>query len=105
MKPAGTIIVKPALVVTMAVIVAMAILAVSEMPTYGRTNPTFNAVFEHYIYWGVQETGAVNIVAQILTDYRAYDTLIETVVLFSAIMASILVLRVPHAKEGGEELG
>lgn len=105
MRPAGTIILKPALVAIAAVAAAMILLAVSEMPTYGRLNPTFNAVYEHYIFWGVQETGAVNIVAQILNDYRAYDTLIETVVLFSAIMAAILVLRVPHADEGGESLG
>ncbi len=105
MKTAGTVIVKPAVVVTVAILVATLTLAVSEMPTYGEANPTFNCVFDHYISRGVEETGAVNVVAQILNEYRAYDTLIETVVLFSAIMAAILVLRVPHADEGGDDLG
>lgn len=78
-------------------------LAMTEMPRYGEINPTFNYVYEHYILRGVVETGAVNVVAQILVDYRAYDTLIETVVLFSAIMAAILVLRSPHQGEESEE--
>ena len=75
-------------------------LAVAEMPPYGEINPTFNYVYEYYIGHGVAETGAVNIVTQILADYRAYNTLIETVVLFTAIMAALLVLRTPPVDEG-----
>ncbi len=95
--------------VLMALAIAVVIysmgLAVAEMPTYGHPNPTFNYVYDHYISRGVEETGAVNVVAQVLVDYRAYDTLIETVVLFSAIMAAILVLKTPHAGEDGDERG
>ncbi len=87
-----------------AVIYSMS-LAVVEMPTYGYPNPTFNYVYDHYISRGVEETGAVNVVAQVLVDYRAYDTLIETVVLFAAIMAAILVLKTPHAGEDGDDHG
>lgn len=92
------------LLIMLGLIVSMG-MAITELPEYGRLNPTFNYVYEHYIDRGVHETGAVNVVAQILVDYRAYDTLIETVVLFSAIMAAILVLKSPHQEEGGDDRG
>ncbi|MDQ7794054.1 MAG: hypothetical protein RDU89_06515 [bacterium] len=68
------------------------VLAVAEMPTYGQPNPTHNAVMERYLTRGPEETGAVNVVAGILADYRAYDTLIETTVLFAAVAAALLAL-------------
>lgn len=75
-------------------------LAVAEMPAYGRPNPTFNYVMDRYNTKAVEDTGAINVIASIILDYRAYDTLIETVVLFSAIIAAILVLKTPQA--GGD---
>ena len=47
---------------------------------------------EYYIDHGVEETGAVNFVASIYLDYRAYDTLMETIVLFMAVTGVILFL-------------
>ncbi|MEW6244769.1 MAG: hydrogen gas-evolving membrane-bound hydrogenase subunit E [Bacillota bacterium] len=73
------------------------ILAVGEMPTYGCFNPTHNYVYDRYVRHGVEETGALNVVAQIIVDYRAYDTLIETTVLFAAIVSVMLTLKSsPH---------
>ncbi|MEW6308474.1 MAG: hydrogen gas-evolving membrane-bound hydrogenase subunit E [Bacillota bacterium] len=74
--------------------------AVAELPAYGRPNPTHNLVYERYVEAGVRETGAVNVVTQIIVDYRAYDTLIETTVLFAAI-ASVLLLNRAVRKDGG----
>ncbi|MBE4906487.1 sodium:proton antiporter [Bacillus luteolus] len=48
---------------------------------------------EHYISEGVQETGAINLVASVLLDYRAFDTLGEATVILTA--ASILAFLVP----------
>jgi len=39
----------------------------------------------HYLNRGVDETGAMNLVASVYLDYRAYDTLIETIILFMAV--------------------
>lgn len=51
---------------------------------------------EHYISEGVQETGATNLVASVLFDYRAFDTLGEATVILTA--AAILAFLVPLSK-------
>lgn len=71
----------------------MLLLAVAEMPAYGQPdNPTINEVKERYVNKGVEESGGLNLVTNILLDYRAYDTLLETTVLFTTVMAIILFL-------------
>jgi multisubunit Na+/H+ antiporter MnhB subunit len=47
----------------------------------------------HYINQGLDETGAMNLVASVYLDYRAYDTLIETVILFMAVYGISFFLR------------
>lgn len=67
---------------------------VVSMPEPGDTDsPSYNDATEHFIDHSVEETGAVNIIAAVLTDYRAFDTLGETIVLFTSIVAVISVLR------------
>jgi|LSQX01.2.fsa_nt_gb multicomponent Na+:H+ antiporter subunit B len=71
----------------------MLLQAVSEMPPYGQPdNPTVNDVVERYVEKGVEESGGLNLITNIILDYRGYDTLLETTVLFTAVMAIILVL-------------
>lgn len=56
-------------------LVAMLLVAVSNLPTFGDpTNPVNNEVAARYIENGLQETGAVNIVTGMILDYRAFDT-------------------------------
>jgi multicomponent Na+:H+ antiporter subunit B len=70
----------------------MLVLAVTEMPTYGNPdNPTFNIVYERYVYEGVEESGGMNLVSNVLLDYRGYDTLMESTVLFATVVAIMLV--------------
>lgn len=70
----------------------MLMLAVTEMPTYGNPdNPTFNLVWERYVYQGVEESGGINLVSNVLLDYRGYDTLMESTVLFATVVAVMLV--------------
>lgn len=81
-----------------AVIIAMTslmlLLTVSELPTYGETGmPAMNEVTDRYLNHGVEDGGATNIVSDIIVDYRAYDTLMETTVLFTAIMAVTITLK------------
>ncbi len=67
---------------------------VAEMPAFGSLdNPTFNEVPARYLEQGVAETGAVNIVAGVIIDYRAFDTFGEATVLFVAIAAVVATLR------------
>ena len=78
----------------------MLLLAVGEMPPYGHIdNPTNNEVWRRYVEKGVDESGGLNLVTNILLDYRAYDTLLETTVLFTAVMAIILVLGVSTGRK------
>ena len=72
---------------------AMAI-TVAEMPPFGEaTNPAHNMIYERYTRQGIQDTGALNLIASIITDYRAFDTLGEVTVLFTAIAAALSNLK------------
>ncbi len=73
-------------------IAVMLMLAVTEMPIYGNPdNPPFNIVWERYVYRGVEESGGINLVSNVLLDYRGYDTLMESTVLFVTVVAIMLV--------------
>ena len=79
--------------------VSGALLAVSELPPYGMVdNPIHNQVSERYIRDSFEDTGIANMVAGIVLDYRAYDTMFETIVLFTATLAVVITLN-PFKKE------
>lgn len=70
------------------------ILTVSHMPKVGDiNNPANNEVVKRYIEDGLEETGATNIVAGMILDYRAFDTLGESHVLFVAAITVTILLR------------
>ncbi|MEE0965833.1 MAG: hydrogen gas-evolving membrane-bound hydrogenase subunit E [Bacilli bacterium] len=76
------------------VLVCMLLVAVSYLPTFGNAaNPVNNGVAQRYIERGLQETGAVNIVTGMILDYRAFDTLGESHVLFIATCTVLILLR------------
>ena len=83
------------LIVVLLVMIALALtVTVLEMPTFGEAgNPTNNEVPQRYLEKSLQETGALNVIASIIIDYRAFDTLAEATVLFVAIAAAISTLR------------
>lgn len=84
-------------------LVAMLLEAVSELPTFGEAdNPVNNEVAERYIESGLQETGAVNIVTGMILDYRAFDTLGESHVLFIATCTVLILLRIDK-KDGSDK--
>ncbi len=47
----------------------------------------------YYLEKGLEDTGAMNLVAAVYLDYRAYDTLIETIILFMAVAGVTFFLR------------
>lgn len=75
-------------------IVSILLYTVSFLPEQGGINvPALNEVFERYVSSGVEETGAINIVAAVILDYRAFDTFGEATMLFTATMAVVSLLR------------
>jgi len=48
-------------------------------------NPRNMEFVKYYLEQGLNDTGAMNLVAAVYLDYRVYDTLIETVILFMAV--------------------
>lgn len=87
------------------VIIYFMLMTVSGLPKFGQAdNPTNNEVVERYVEKGMEETGAVNVVAGVILDYRAFDTLGESHVLFTAVIAVFtLLLADKEEKETIEE--
>lgn len=87
-------------------LVFMLLVAVSNLPTFGNPdNPVNNEVAARYIESGLQETGAVNIVTGMILDYRAFDTLGESHVLFIATCTVLILLRLDDSKKGSHGMG
>ncbi|MDY7030521.1 MAG: hydrogen gas-evolving membrane-bound hydrogenase subunit E [Thermodesulfobacteriota bacterium] len=65
-----------------------------DMPDWSDPeSPASRHVSPRYITKSIEETATPNVVTSVLADYRGYDTLGETTVIFSAGMACILILR------------
>ncbi|MED9968073.1 MAG: hydrogen gas-evolving membrane-bound hydrogenase subunit E [Blautia sp.] len=80
-------------------LVFLLLTAVSHLPKFGQgNNPVNNEVSQRYIEKGLQETGAVNIVTGMILDYRAFDTLGESHVLFIATCTVLILLRSDRKK-------
>ena len=75
------------------VLSALMLLTAADLPpTAPIPPPTVNEVAQRYVEQGTQETGAVNTVAGMILDYRAFDTLGESFVLFTAMCAVTILL-------------
>jgi len=66
-----------------------------DMPDWGDPNsPASLHVSPRYIEKTMEETATPNMVTSVLADYRGYDTLGETTVIFTAGLSCVLILRV-----------
>lgn len=73
---------------------AVLIYGTIDMPNYGDPNAPVNLhVAPRYIKGSYKESGVINIVTAILANYRGYDTLGETTVIFTAGICVIFLLR------------
>lgn len=80
--------------VVCAVLIFVLILTVAYLPCFGgANNPDNNEVSQRYIENGVEETGAINLVAGMILDYRAFDTLGESCVLFTAVTCVFVLMK------------
>jgi multicomponent Na+:H+ antiporter subunit B len=76
-------------------LVALGVLfyAADDLPWVGDPqSPAATHVSPRYIARSHEETGAPNFVTAVLADYRGYDTLGETTVIFTAGLACLLIL-------------
>jgi len=75
--------------------------ALMDLPRFG--HPLMKAdVAQYYLRHGKDLTNATNLVASVILDFRAYDTLGEATVLFTAVIGVITVLRRIGRKKPGE---
>lgn len=66
----------------------------SDFPAWGDpSSPASIHLSSHFIQEGLQETHVPNLVTAVLADYRGYDTLFETTVIFCAGLSLLLLLR------------
>jgi multicomponent Na+:H+ antiporter subunit B len=81
-------------VVTAVLVGAALVYGSLDMPRWGDPNsPASMHISPHYLHHSMEDTATPNVVTSILADYRGYDTLGETTVIFTAGMACILLLR------------
>lgn len=73
------------------------IYSTSDMPAFGDPSaPVHNHVAPRYIEQSGQEIGIPNIVTSVLASYRSFDTLGEVTVVFTALIAVLLLLGLNH---------
>ena len=89
-KPHSIAFVPAVLAFATAVMLAV---AVTDLPAFGDANaPIHNHVAPEFIKGSAEDIGIPNVVTSVLASYRGYDTLGETVVIFTAAIAVLLVL-------------
>lgn len=89
----------------LAVIFAGAVLffAAPDLPRVGDAEaPAAVHVSPRYIEKSLEEMDTPNLVTSVLADYRGYDTLGETTVIFTAGLASLLILGAMRRDEDDE---
>ena len=73
-----------------AVFLGVAYVALKDLPVFGQPLLTTAAT---YLSQGFAKTGAANLVTAVVLDFRAFDTLGEATVLFTAAMGVLVVMR------------
>jgi multicomponent Na+:H+ antiporter subunit B len=77
-----------------------AFLAVKDLPPFGEP---YMRVSQQYLESALERTGAANVVASVVLDFRAYDTLGEATVLFTSIVGAFVILRRRGRKQRAAE--
>ena len=78
---------------TIVLFAAVIVYATSSLPDHGSADtPSGGYLAPYYVERTEEEIGIPNIVTAVLADYRSYDTLGETAVIFTAGIALLMVL-------------
>ena len=66
-----------------------------DFPNWGDPqSPASTHVSPYYIETTIEDTSVPNVVTSVLADYRGYDTMFETIVIFTAVIACFFMLRI-----------
>lgn len=85
------------------VIVAVLVYGTLGLPAFSDPlAPIHTHVVPRYLLQGPVETGVPNVVTAVLASYRGYDTLGETVVVFTAGIGVIALLRLARGRRRGK---
>lgn len=75
-----------------------------DLPRFGSADePIHKHVAPHYLNKSIPETGVPNVVTSVLADYRSFDTLGETSVIFTAGIGIIVLLRGRRRRRGEDK--
>jgi len=84
---------------------ALLVHATADFPQWADPeSPASIHVSPHYIEKTMEETSVPNIVTAVLADYRGYDTMFETAVIFSAGVVCFFLLRILRKKTPEQRL-
>jgi multicomponent Na+:H+ antiporter subunit B len=76
------------------VVALLLLYGAADLPAFGDPgSPASTHISPEYLENSVRQTGTPNVVTAILMDYRSLDTLVETIVIFTAGIACALILR------------
>jgi multicomponent Na+:H+ antiporter subunit B len=82
-------------IVIISTIFVAGVIVFRTLPDFG--TPVFaqapDAASQTYVAAGLEKTGAANLVASVILDFRAYDTLGEATVLFTSIIGATVLMR------------
>jgi multisubunit Na+/H+ antiporter MnhB subunit len=76
-----------------------AYIALKDLPAFGYP---IMKVANTYLAEGLIKTGATNLVSAVILDFRAYDTLGEATILFTAVIGVLAIMRKSGRKKVGE---
>lgn len=72
------------------VLIGLGVKCLKDLPEFGYP---IMKVSKTYLQEGLKRTGAVNLVSSVILDFRAYDTLGEATILFTAVVGVLAVVR------------
>jgi multicomponent Na+:H+ antiporter subunit B len=90
---------KPSAIIAVIITGFLLMFAMHDIPDWGSAHSPANSsrLSTHYITESYHETHVPNLVTSVLADYRGYDTMFETAVVFTAGIAILAILGVPGA--------
>ena len=80
-------------------------LGISDLPMWGdATSPVNTHVSKYYIEEAYNQTKVPNLVTAVLADYRGFDTMFETCVVFIALLGIFMLLKKDNDTQSPEEI-
>lgn len=81
------------------------VVSLDDLPAWGDVNSPANShVSAYYLDNTMQQTGVPNVVTSVLADYRGFDTMFETGVVFVAVIGIMAILRRDQRLENIEKV-